>query len=396
MATLNNNQVASILNTAIAQSTGSATVGQLDLQGIIDTGNDTSVIGSVENFTKSLINVIMKNWFTDSSYRSQYNDPFYEDSERFGAIVQAISVEMPDVQPSHEWREYTSGVTTAGEYVIFLPIIHSQFYGKSISWELPIAITGNQWDTAWRSANDLREFVSYILMVCDNTIVNHLEDMDSMNRNNFIAEKIAYSRTVGATGVHVVDLAKEYAVETGKTTLTVEDYLNDPDALRHGVATMANIKDYLGKMSTVFNTAGYKRFVPRERLVFQLLSAFARKYDSVAQSGTFNKELTELPLFQSVAFWQGSGTSFAWEDVSKINVKIDSDGTAISQSNVVGFMADKWAIMHTIKSKRVAAKVFEPENLTQYYYQFTDQYANNLTMPAVVFVLNDYTAEVSA
>ena len=94
MATLNNNQVATVLNTAIAMSTGSAEVGTLDLRGIIDNGNDSSVIGSVEQFTKSLINVLIRNWFTDSSYRSQYSDPFYEDTEKYGAIVQAISVDL--------------------------------------------------------------------------------------------------------------------------------------------------------------------------------------------------------------------------------------------------------------------------------------------------------------
>ena len=49
--------------------------------------------------------------------------------------------------------------------------------------------------------------------------------------------------------------------------------------------------------------------------------------------------------------------------------------------------------MHTIISRRVAAKVFEPENLTQYYYQFTDRYLNDLSMNGVIFVLTPVAGE---
>ena len=47
MPSLNNNQMASILNDAIAMSTGAQSVGTLDLQGIIDAGNDPTVIGDL-------------------------------------------------------------------------------------------------------------------------------------------------------------------------------------------------------------------------------------------------------------------------------------------------------------------------------------------------------------
>ena len=88
---LNNNQVAGVLNEAFAQATGSKEIGQLTLQEIIDTGNDASIIGSKEQFTKALVNVLTRNWFTDTSYRSSYVDPFFQDSEQFGAIMQMIS-----------------------------------------------------------------------------------------------------------------------------------------------------------------------------------------------------------------------------------------------------------------------------------------------------------------
>lgn len=391
MATLNNNQVATVLNSAIAMATGSAEIGQLDLQGIIDTGNDTTVIGSVEQFTKSLINVLIKNWFTDSSYRTEYFDPFFEDAEEYGAIVQNISVEVPEVKASSAWTNFTSGVSKAGEYVLYLPIVHTQYYGKTVSWELPICITGEQWNTAFKNADELKGFVAYVLLCVDNALVQHLEDMNNMNRNNFMAEKIAYAGSDSATGVHKYNFVEEYAKQKGLDSLTRASFMNDHDALLFATEKLRLYKQYFKKMNTMFNTAQYKRFTPDERIVLQVLSYFEEKLNTVALSDTYHKDIVEMPNYQSVAYWQGFGEGGEFDSVSAINVKTDSDGSAIEQDGIVAFLCDKWAILHTIKSKRVAAKVFEPEDLTQYYYQFQDLYMNDLTMNAIVFTVEDYT-----
>ena len=146
-------------------------------------------------------------------------------------------------------------------------------------------------------------------------------------------------------------------------------------------------------MSTSFNTEGKKRFTPEDRMVLQVLTAFEERLNTVALSDTYHDDIVSMPNYQSVAYWQGEGKdsgAFTFDELSKIDVKIDTN-TTVEQSGIVAFLCDKWAILHTIKSRRVAAKVFEPEDLTQYYYQFNDMYMNNLTMNALVFVLKDYT-----
>ena len=402
MATLNNNQVASILNTAIAMSTGSSDVGQLDLRGIIDNGNDSSVIGSVEQFTKALINVVVRNWFTDSSYRSQYSDPFFEDTERYGAIVQAISVEVPEVKESSAWQNFGSGagqVSTVGQYTIYMPIVSTKYYGKTVSWELPICVTGEQWNTAFKGEDEIKGFVAYILMCVDNALVEHMENMNNMNRNNFMAEKIDYARLGTAHGLHVYDFVENYVKEMGDPTqdFSIEQFLADKKALLFASEKIRTFKQYFKRMSTNFNTEGKKRFTPEDRMVLQVLTAFEERLNTVALSDTYHNDIVAMPLYQSVAYWQGQGSdnkAYDFDEVSSINVKMAADGTEISQSGIVAFLCDKWAILHTIKSRRVAAKEFEPEDLVQYYYQFNDMYMNNLTMNALIFVLKDYTAPV--
>ena len=400
VVTLNNNQVATVVNAAIAQSTGASAGGTLDLEGIIDAGNDSSVIGSREQFTKSLLNVLIKNWFTDSSYRGEYKNPFFEDSARFGSIIQAISVDVPDVQASRCWQDFGNGqgqVSTVGSYSVYLPVVHSQYYGKTISWELPITLTDEQWDTAFHSADELAEFVSYILLVVDNMLVAHMEDMDAENRNNFMAEKIAYSNSQGATGIHVINLVEKFVSEMGNPTkdLTVEEYLSDVNAMRHGMEKIRLYMSYMYRMSTRFNTAGRKRFVPRDRMVLQVLTFFDERCKTIALSDTIHDELIKMgDNYQSVGYWQGSGVDDTddFGSVSSIDVKIASDGSAVKQSGIVALACDKWCVLHTIKRKRTASKMFEPEGLQNLYFQTQDMYWNDLTLNGIVFILEDYTA----
>ena len=402
VVTLNNNAVYSIINAARAQALGGGSdeaIASLDLKDIVDAGGDATVIGSREAFTKALINVLVKNWFTDTSYRSSYSDPFFEDSARFGAITQMISVEVPAVKASSQWTSITSGTTTVGTYTVYLPVVDTQYYGKSDSWEIPIAITGNQWNTAFKNEDELRGFVSYVLMMVDNALVVHLENMSNMNRNNFIIEKYKAATAVSPEdGVHVVDLLGGFVAAHGDTTrdFSVADFLDSQEALIYAAEQIALYSDYIGRMSTMFNIGNKARFTPDDRKVLQVLSAFEKRMQFHALSDVYHDELAALPGHQSVAYWQGFGNGGTWSEVSKIIGKPTSytAGDATTVSNVVAFLADKWSVMHTIIEHRVAAKVFEPEDIVQYYYQFTDRYLNDLTQNAIVFVLNPYTAPV--
>ena len=70
---INNNQAAEVIKAAFKQATGSTALDTLDLEGIIDAGKSGEFTPEKEPFTKALISVLTKNWFTDSSYRSVAN-----------------------------------------------------------------------------------------------------------------------------------------------------------------------------------------------------------------------------------------------------------------------------------------------------------------------------------
>ena len=99
---LNNNSVDSTVNAAYAMATGLSDVENLTLKDIIDAGSSDggALAGKKEQFTKALISLWAKNLFTDTE-ASEADDPYYVDERQWGAIVQMISAQAPDVQESH-------------------------------------------------------------------------------------------------------------------------------------------------------------------------------------------------------------------------------------------------------------------------------------------------------
>lgn len=377
------NQTSELVKQAYSIATGNAEITVEDLTKAIDTGS--AEIGNVrEPFTKALIAILTKNWFTDTSYRSEYTDPFFVDSMEFGLIVQAISVTVPEVKDNPAWQTFTSGTSKVGEYTVYLPVVDSQYYTKTSGWSLPITISWSQWSVAFESMERMNEFVNYVLMMVDNAIIQHREDMNNANRNNYISERLLQ---VG--GIGKIDLIAEYVAEKGITTaFTVTQALNDNEFLRFSIRKINKIYNLFKKQTSLFNSANKVRFTPTERCVIQLLEDFDSRIKTSLMADTFNAEFLKLPTYGTVPFWEGVGnTSFT--DVSSIHVTSKSGTT--ERSGIVGFISDKWAIMHTIKSERVASQFFDIENLTIFSYQFVDQYMNDLTQNGVVFVLNDYT-----
>lgn len=386
---LTNTQIDNIVNTSYLQFTGQeGTDVTLDLSQFADTGTTDPTVAR-ERFTGALAGAIIRNWYTDVSYRSSYDDDFYEDSASFGAILQVVSASVPEVKDNSAWKDFVSGITTVGQYTVYLPVVESTYYTKQSSWELPITITGTQWNQAFRSREALNDFVSYLWVCVDNALVQHMKDLNNLNKCNFIAEKIHYASQEDATGIHKINFVEEFAKDRGiDHNFSVKDFLQTPEALLYMSEQMRLYVGYLQEQTALFNTQGKVRFTPKDRLVVQILDFIEKRIETVAMSDTFHDEMVALPRHKSVPAWQ-TLASTDFETISSINVKID-DNTTVNQSGIIGFICDKWAIIHTIVSNRVGSQHFGIEDLTLYAYQHTDKFMNNLSMNAIVFTLEDY------
>lgn len=390
----NNNAIYSLMATALANMKGGADIVTESLADFVDGGTAYSAIEELgkDNFYKALIAAGVKNIFTDPEFIDSYEDPFYLDSREFGAIVQMIHAEAPAVQASHAWNTFVSGTTQLGTYTIFTCIVEAQLYGLSASYELPVALNDEQMKDCFESEDALGDFTAYIMVTVKNALKQHRKDQSAMNRANWIGEKIHYAGSVGATGIHKINLLDLYRAETGDTSITTAAQFNATNAcLRFAAAAMDEYMGYLQEQTKLFNVGGKTRFTPRNRLVCQVNAKWEKKVESVSYSDAYNIDYVRLPYYQPVSCWQGMGKSAAWADVTKIYITTAS-GESVEQSGIVAIMVDRMAIAHTIRSERVAVTRFDPEAVTQYYYQFRDQYMNDLTLNGIVFTVEDYVA----
>lgn len=396
---LNSNSVYTIVNEAYKQAVGDKAVATQDLADFVENGvaYDTLIADNAwkDQFTKALLQQCVKNFYLDTDYSEEYSDPFYEDARRFGAIVQLISAEAPEVQASHAWQQFVSGTTKVGQYDVYIPIVDAKCAGKSSSWELPITITNELWDPAFKNEGELTKFISFIMLAVKNAITQHLEDAQRLNVANFIGEKLAYAASQGAEGIHKIDLRALYEAETGDQTITTaEAFMANDKCMRFAAEKLDEYIGYMGRQSALFNTEQKTKFVPRNRLVCEVLQRFESRMKSVSYADAYNLEFVKLPEHKTVPFWQGFGepdsTSGAVDvdEVSAIKIKTAS-GETVSQTGIVALLADKWAVMHTILDQRVAHEHFDFENLDTYMYQFRDQRINNLQQNAIVFTVED-------
>ena len=71
-------------------------------------------------------------------------------------------------------------------------------------------------------------------------------------------------------------------------------------------------KDRIAKISTLFNQGGKKRFTPADAQHLVLLSDFASASKVYLESDTIHNDNVQLTGYETVPYWQGSGTDYGF------------------------------------------------------------------------------------
>lgn len=381
------------LNNVYGQMTGAENIASVTYADIV-TAAQTWDDSQKDHFVDSLSNAYMRDVFTDTEFRDRTNDIFYEDAESFGAITRIIDVEIPDTIKSSAWETFVSGTSTIGSHTVYLPAVNEQLYINSTSWAVPLLISGNQYKSAFSSASGMREFDNFLRLSAENSVRIHRAEMNGANRNNYIITKwnLQQSQT---TKTHVVNLVAEYCLDTGKQSMTANEFLNDANALRHTVRILKKYKSLLMHPTVMFtgNASSNGKFCPDDRFVMQILSDFEGRILSEVYSNTYHDEFVKLPLYRTSPAWQGLKMAKGTLDFTTLSsikgIAVGAEESTLL-TGIVGFMCDKWAIMHTNIENRVGIDRDDIRNVTYYEYQFTDKFLNNMNLNGVVFIVGDY------
>ena len=159
-------------------------------------------------------------------------------------------------------------------------------------------------------------------------------------------------------------------------------------SIRFASYTMGVYIDRLASISTLFNVGGKDRFTDANNLHVIMLSDFAKGADVYLQSDVRHNELTRLPNYETVPYWQGSGQNYEFDSTSAINVQIDAS-TTVAIKGIVGVMFDRDALGVANLDRRVTTAYNAKAEFFNNYYKFDAGYFNDTNENFVVFFVSD-------
>lgn len=353
-------QVYEILNTMTKEHLGLESVVNEDLSNVVDIGREIISSDNLDNFVRKLPDVIGRYVMVDRTY-SPSLPSIMRDGWEYGAILAKYDCEIPEAEENESW-ELTNG-TSYDPHIFTKPDVSVRFYSDRVTYEIPMSFAERQVKSAFDSATSLNAFFSMIRTKIENSVKLKNEELSKRLLLDAAAETV-YSDYSSAdldskSGVKAVNLLYLYNQRATTPIYSLDTALETPAFLKFAAATIGEYVKNMSTYSTLFNIGEKARFTPSDRLSLVLLDRFRMRTATYLESDTFHKELVALPNSESVTFWQGSGTAFATDDISNINVKTSGNNT-LDIPGVLGMAFDRDAVALTNENARTTS-IYNPK-----------------------------------
>lgn len=336
-------QVADFVNSAASETIGGENLLTEDLSNSVDVGNDVFNANAFDAFVKSLVNHIGKVVFVNRPYRGSAPSVLM-DAWEYGSVVEKIASEMPTASENESW-ELVDGASYDPN-IFYQPKAEAKFFNKMTTFEIDRSITERQLRQSFSSATQLNAFVSMLFNEVEKALTVRNDALIMRTINNMTAETLYTQYSGGAmTGIggpKAVNLLARYNQQYS-ASLTADKAILNPDFIRFAAYQMALTVDRLTRISVLFNVGGKERFTPKDLQHIVMLSEFRAAADVFLQSNTFHDEYTKLVNAETVPFWQGSGTDYAFTSTGAIDVTTVS-GHAVQASGILGVIFDRDAL----------------------------------------------------
>lgn len=377
-------QVYEFVNDAALESIGESAVLNEDLSNVVDVGEAVFNGEAFDKYVKSLVNHIGKVIFVNRPYRGSAPSVLM-DAWEYGSVVEKICSELPEAVETEDW-ELTDGASYDPN-VFHQPKAEAKFFNKMTTFEIDRSITERQVKQSFSSATQLNAFVSMLFNEVEKALTLRNDALIMRTINNMIVETMynQYSggAITGAGGPKAVNLLSRFNTQYSKS-LNAATAVLDPEFIRYAAYTMALYVDRLTRMSTLFNVGGKPRFTPKDLQHIVMLSEFRAAADVFLQSTTFHDEYTKLVNAETVPFWQGSGTDYAFSNTGKIDA-VSAAGHSQTVTGVLGCIWDRDALGVMNFNSRVTTNYNPKAEFTNYFYKRDARYFNDLNENFVVF-----------
>lgn len=382
-------QLKDIVNTVTSEVLGKENVVTEDLSNLVDVGNEIIDTNNVDNYVKKLIDRIGKVIFVNRLYAGGVPSVLM-DSWEFGSIVEKISADLPEADENDSWklengREYSQDT-------FYQPKVSAKFFKSKVTFDVKLSFTTQQVKESFSSVNELNAFLSMLETGVKNSMTVKLDSLIMRTINNMTAQTLYKGQAM-----QKVNLLTAYNNATGQT-LKADKALLNKDFLKFASLTIKKYQARITKMSTLFNQGQKARFTNINDLHTVLLSDFADSAEVYLMSDTYHNDTVSLPQHETVPYWQGSGTTYAFSDVSSIKVKINADNNTakdVTQAGIVGVMFDTNALGVSNLNQRTTTAYNARAEFYTNFYKMDAGYFNDLNENFVVFYISDADFKVA-
>lgn len=377
-------QVYELVNAATKEVLGETVVLNEDLSNVVDIGEAIFNASAVDAYCKSIVNKVGRVIFVNRVYSGSVPSVL-RDSWEYGSVLEKITAEMPEAVENESW-ELQDG-TSYDPNIFHAPKVSAKFFNRKVTFEIEMSFCEIQVKQSFTSATQLNGFISMLYNTVDKAMTVKIDSLIQRAINVMMAETI-YSDYEGAalsskSGIKAVNLLYLYNEKNG-TTLTAVDALTDPSFIRFAAYTIGIYQERLTKISKLFNIEGKDRFTSKDMQHIVLLADFAKAADAYLQSDVYHNELVKLPEAEVVPYWQGSGTDYGFESISKIDVKTPNNNT-VTATGILGMIWDRDAIAVTNLDRRVTTSYNPKGEFYNNFYKFDCGEYVDMQENAVVF-----------
>ena len=375
-------QIKELVNSSLKEVNGTSEVLKEDLSNVVDIGKDLANNDDIDNFVKKLVDRVGKTVFNDRLYQGSAPSVLM-DAWEFGSIVEKVDADLPDVEENDSWK--LENGKSYDQDIFYQPKVSAKFFNSKITFDIPMSFTKMQVKSAFNSATELNSFLSMLMTKVQNALTVHLDGLIMKTINNFTAQVVHANK-----GLQAVNLLSLYNATTGET-LTSAKALTTPSFIKFANLTINSYRDRIAKMSTLFNAGGVNKFTPLANQHLVVLSDFASASKVYLEADTYNQDNVKISNYDSVPYWQGTGTKYGFNDISKIDVAIKDGATTteVVQSGILGVLFDTNALGVSCQNPRTTTAVNARAEFYTNFNKYDAMYYNDLNENFIVFMVAD-------
>jgi len=377
-------QIYDLVNTTTAETLGESVVVTEDLSNLVDIGTAVFNQNAVDNYVRTLVNHIGKVIFVNRVYRG--NAPsVLMDGWEYGSVLEKIRADLPVAEENESWE--LTDRTSYDPNIFYKPNVSAKFFNKRTTFEIPMSFTERQVKESFSNAEQMNGFLSMLNNAVEKSLTIKTDSLIMRTINNFIGEtlydEIGSGSASGRTGTKAVNLLYMYN-DAFTENLTAAEALRTPEFLRYASFIIANYIARISKISKLFNIGNTDKFTDNDNLHLVALSDYINASNMFLQSDVYHNELTRLPNFEIVPYWQGSGTGYSFTDISKIDITTAS-GNSVSQSGILAVMFDRDSLGVANLDRRVTTNYNPKAEFFNNWYKFDAGYFNDFDENFIVF-----------